>query len=143
MATSYEHVLDTWNIPVDKTDKPFPHGAQRSVLSLLKQSLSLKSLLLSLTPTLPPLLLGVSSVNQSSKIHLSLRLLLGFPYGSDGKESACSAGDLGSIPRSGNPLEKEMATHSIIPCLENSMDKKCGRSQKPDSSMESQRVRHD
>ena len=25
----------------------------------------------------------------------------GFPGGSDGKESACSAGDLGSIPRSG------------------------------------------
>ena len=37
----------------------------------------------------------------------------GFPGGSDGKESACSAGDLGSIPElgrspgegSGNPLE--------------------------------------
>ena len=38
----------------------------------------------------------------------------GFPCGSAGKESACSAGDLGLIPGSGRPLEKEMATHSNI-----------------------------
>ena len=30
------------------------------------------------------------------------------------KESACSAGDPGSIPRLEEPLEKEMATHSSI-----------------------------
>ena len=30
------------------------------------------------------------------------------------KESACNAGDLGSIPGSGISLEKEMATHSSI-----------------------------
>ena len=49
--------------------------------------------------------------------------LLGFPGGSDGKESACSAGDLGSVPgweRSpgegiGNPLQYS--------CLENPMDR--------------------
>ena len=29
-----------------------------------------------------------------------------------GKEPACNAGDVGSIPGSGDPLEKEMATHS-------------------------------
>ena len=36
-----------------------------------------------------------------------------FPGGSDGKESACNAGDLGSIPGRGhgNPLQ--------YPCLEN------------------------
>ena len=28
---------------------------------------------------------------------------IGFPGGSDGKESACNAEDLGSIPRSGRP----------------------------------------
>ena len=38
--------------------------------------------------------------------------LLGFPGGSDGKESACSVGDPGSIHGLGRPLEKEMATHS-------------------------------
>ena len=40
--------------------------------------------------------------------------------GSDGKEYACNAGDLGLIPGSGrslgqeDPLEKEMATHSSV-----------------------------
>ena len=41
-------------------------------------------------------------------------LLLGFPVDSDGKESACNAGDLGLIPGREDPLEKEMATHSSI-----------------------------
>ena len=48
---------------------------------------------------------------------------LGFPHGSSGKESACNAGDLGSVPGSrrspgegnGNPLQYS--------CLENSMDR--------------------
>ena len=30
------------------------------------------------------------------------------------KESACNAGDMGSIPGQEDPLEKEMATHSNI-----------------------------
>ena len=34
--------------------------------------------------------------------------------GSDVKESACKAGNLGLFPGSANPLEKEMATHSNI-----------------------------
>ena len=34
--------------------------------------------------------------------------------GSDGKKSACNAGDLGSIPEWEDALEKEMATHSSI-----------------------------
>ena len=36
------------------------------------------------------------------------------PGGSDGKESACNAGDLGLIPGWEDPLEKEKATHSSI-----------------------------
>ena len=36
------------------------------------------------------------------------------PDGSDGKESACSAGDLDSIHECENPLEKGMAAHSSI-----------------------------
>ena len=39
---------------------------------------------------------------------------MGFPGGSNGIESACNAGDLGSIPRIGDPLEKRKATHSSI-----------------------------
>ena len=37
---------------------------------------------------------------------------LGFPGGSDGKESAGNVGDLGSIPGLGRSLEQGMATHS-------------------------------
>ena len=37
---------------------------------------------------------------------------MGFPGSSAGKESACNAGDLCSIPGLEDPLEKEMATHS-------------------------------
>ena len=39
---------------------------------------------------------------------------VGFPGGSDSKESSCNAGDLGSIPGGEDPLEKGMATHSTI-----------------------------
>ena len=36
------------------------------------------------------------------------------PAGSVGKESACSAGDLGLIPGQEDPLEKDLATNSSI-----------------------------
>ena len=39
---------------------------------------------------------------------------MGFPGGSDGKESACNVGDLGLIPGSEDPLEKGMATNASI-----------------------------
>ena len=39
---------------------------------------------------------------------------LGFPGGSDGKESACSAGDLGSILGSGRSPGEGMAAYSNI-----------------------------
>ena len=39
---------------------------------------------------------------------------MGFPGNSVGKESACSAGDLGLILGQEDLLEKEMATHSSI-----------------------------
>ena len=38
-------------------------------------------------------------------------IVMGFPGGSDGKESACNAGNLGSIPESGRSPGEEMATH--------------------------------
>jgi len=41
-------------------------------------------------------------------------VFLGFPGGSDSKESTCNAGDLGSIPGLGGPVEESMATHSSI-----------------------------
>ena len=39
---------------------------------------------------------------------------MGFPGGSDDKESACSAGDLGSIPGLGRSTGEEMAIQSSI-----------------------------
>ena len=36
------------------------------------------------------------------------------PWWLSDKESACNAGDTGSIPGQEDPLEKEMATHSSI-----------------------------
>ena len=41
-------------------------------------------------------------------------LLLGFPSGSDGKESACKAGDLGSILRWEDRREEGTPAHSSI-----------------------------
>ena len=47
---------------------------------------------------------------------------LGFPGGSDGKESACNMGDLGSIPGLGRS-PGETNTHSSYCCLENSIQR--------------------
>jgi len=40
--------------------------------------------------------------------------LTAFSGGSDSKQSACNAGDLGSVPGWEGPLEEGMATHSSI-----------------------------
>ena len=51
-------------------------------------------------------------------------VIKGFPGGSDGKESACNAGDLGSIPGSGrSPLEEGIGYPLKYSCLENHMDR--------------------
>ena len=77
--------------------------------------------------------------------HLRQRFLshcymdVGFPGGSDGKESTCNAGDPGLIPGWEDPLGKEMATHSSIPAW------RIPWAEEPDrlQSMGSQRVGHD
>ena len=46
---------------------------------------------------------------------------MGFPGGSDGKESACNAGDLGSVPGLGRS-PGEGNGYPLQYCLENSMD---------------------
>ena len=48
---------------------------------------------------------------------------MGFPGGSDGKESACKMGDLGSIPGSGRSPGEENSYPLQYSCLENSMDR--------------------
>ena len=47
---------------------------------------------------------------------------LGFSGGSDGKESACNARDLGSIPQSERSTEERNGYPLQYSCLENSMD---------------------
>ena len=48
---------------------------------------------------------------------------MGFPGGSDGKESACNAGDPGSIPGSGRSPGEVNGNPLQYSCLENSMDR--------------------
>ena len=48
---------------------------------------------------------------------------MGFPRGSDSKESACDAGDLGSIPRLGRSPGEGNGTPLQYSCLENPMDR--------------------
>ena len=64
---------------------------------------------------------------------------LNFPGGLDGKASVYNVGDLGSIPGSGDPLEKEMAIHSSTIAWKIPWTEERGRLQ----SMGSQRVGHD
>ena len=47
----------------------------------------------------------------------------GFPGGSEGKASACSVGDLGSIPASGRSPGEGNGNPLQYSCLENSMDR--------------------
>ena len=49
--------------------------------------------------------------------------ILGFPGGSDGKESACNVGDLGSIPQSGRYPGEGNGYPLQYSCLESPMDR--------------------
>ena len=65
--------------------------------------------------------------------------MLGFPGGSDIKESAYNAGDLDSVPGLRRPLEKGMATHISILAWRIPWTEEPGGLQ----SMGLQRVEHD
>ena len=54
---------------------------------------------------------------------LDMLLSVGFPGGSDNKESACNAGDLGSIPGLGRSPGEGNGYPLQYSYLENSMDK--------------------
>ena len=83
---------------------------------------SLSRVRLSATPWTAAGQASLSITNSRSLLkdgdRLPTAVFLGFPGGSDGKESACSAGNLGSIPRSGrspggghgNPLQYSWAS---------------------------------
>ena len=48
---------------------------------------------------------------------------MGFPSGSDGKESTCNAGNLGSIPGLGRSSGEGLGSPLQYSCLENPMDR--------------------
>ena len=61
------------------------------------------------------------------KIHQELTFISGgrrgFPDGLDGKESACNAGDPGTIPGAGRSPEEGNDSPLQYSCLENPMDR--------------------
>ena len=69
--------------------------------------------------------LEYSGVHALIFVHIFQSLLQGrgFPGGSDGKESACSAGDLGSIPGLGTSPGKRNGCPLQYSGLENSVDR--------------------
>ena len=70
----------------------------------------------------------------------NLTYQVSFPGSSDGKESACNAGDLGSIPGSGRSPGKGNGNPLQSSCLGNSMDRRASWAHE---SVRSQRVGHD
>ena len=70
---------------------------------------------------------------------LSTPVFFGFPGGSDGKESACNVGDLGSVPGLRGSPGGGHATHSSIIAWRIPWTEEPGRLQ----SVGSQRVGHD
>ena len=57
------------------------------------------------------------------KEQATLPVFLGFPGGSDGKESACNAGDLGSTPGLGRSPGEGNGNPLQYSCLETSMNR--------------------
>ena len=68
----------------------------------------------------------IQPLNTGTKLNLRDRVLgeVGFPSGSDSKESACNAGELSSIPGSGRCPGEGNGYPLQYSCLENSMDRR-------------------
>ena len=64
-----------------------------------------------------------AKLNLSCFILMPLVTIMGFPGDSAGKESACNAGDLGSIPGSGRTPGEGNGNPLQFSCLENLMDR--------------------
>ena len=61
--------------------------------------------------------------NNNNKGYIYIYIYLGFPGDSDGKESACNAGDPGSIPVSGRSPGEGNGNPLQYASRENSMDR--------------------
>ena len=69
---------------------------------------------------------GLKWLSTSSSSPLCNNVSLGFPGGSDSKESSCNMGKTRVLSWVGKIPGERMATHSSIPCLENAMDRGAG-----------------
>ena len=67
--------------------------------------------------------MSIFGSNTHRMIWSGLGSVLGFPCGSDGKESACNTGDLGSISGSGRSPGERNGNPLQYSCLENLMDR--------------------
>ena len=74
-----------------------------------------------------------------SKLRGNTSLIWGFPGGSEGKATACNAGDPGSIPGLERPPGEGNGNPFQYSCLQNPWTEEPGRLQ----TIVSQRVRHD
>ena len=84
-----------------------------SLVELVKNALAMQETLVRLLSQEDPL----------ERDRLLTPVFLGFPCGSDGKDSACNVGDLGSIPGSGRFPGRGHGNPLQYSCLENPMDR--------------------
>ena len=70
----------------------------------------------------------IQSSEEKGKVifNILFYIAVGFPDGLGGEETACSAGDLGSIPGSGRSAREENGNPFQYSCLGNPMDKGAG-----------------
>ena len=66
---------------------------------------------------------GIFQARILESVAISICHAIFFPGGSDGKESACNAGDSGSIPGSGISLRKGNSNPLQYSCLDNPTDR--------------------
>ena len=89
----------------------------KQIMSVLEKSFSLLLLLLGLWISI-----NVKCIPKSRSQFLKV-VYLSFPGDSDGKELACNAGDLGSMPGSGRSPGEGNGCPFQYSCLENSMNR--------------------
>ena len=66
---------------------------------------------------------GRKESDTTERLHFHFHMvILGFPGGSDGRETTCNEGDLGSIPRLGRATGGGHGNPLQYSCLENPMD---------------------
>ena len=105
-----------WSSDVCSSDLPWRREWQPSPVFLPGESHGQRSLA-GYSPR------GFTELDTTERRSTHTVLVLGFPGGSDGKESVCTAGDQGSVPRSGGCPGEGNDKPLQYSCLENPMDR--------------------